>query len=94
MIRKLLTIGLPFLAPFTVYLIYWWTLKRRQLAEAQGREIGPWEDFPWVWLSTAGAGLAALALVAVVFLGDNDPFAEYQTPRFEDGKIIPGRVGR
>jgi cytochrome bd-type quinol oxidase subunit 2 len=94
MIRKLLTIGLPLLAPFVVYFIWWWTKRRRELAEARGREVAPWEDLPWVWLISAGAGLAALALIGTALTSGGDPFAEYQTPRFEDGKIIPGQVGR
>lgn len=94
MIRKLLTIGLPFLAPFAVYMIYWWTVRRRQLIEAQGQPVGPWEDFPWAWLITLGAVLAAAALVATALFSGGDPFAAYQTPSFEDGKIVPGRIGQ
>lgn len=94
MIRKLLTIGLPFLTPFAVYLIYWWTVRRRQLIEAQGRHVGPWEDFPWAWVITCGAVLAAAALIATALWSGGDPFADYQTPRFEDGKIVPGRIGQ
>lgn len=94
MIRKLLTIVLPFLVPFVVYMIYWWTMRRRQLMEAQGRKVSPWEDFPWIWLLSAGCVLAILTLGAVALLSGGDPFAEYQTPRFEDGRIVPGRVGQ
>ncbi|NKB55913.1 MAG: hypothetical protein GKS00_06220 [Alphaproteobacteria bacterium] len=94
MIRKLLTIGLPFLSPFIVYLIWWWTTRRRALAEAEGRKVAPWEDMPWIWLISAGAALAATALIVTAVLSGGDPFAEYQTPRFEDGKIVPGRVGQ
>ena len=92
MIRKLLTIALPFLTPFVVYLIYWWAVRRRQLIEAQGRKVAPWEDFPWAWVVTAGAILTALALIGMTMVSGGDPFAEYQTPRFEDGKIVPGQV--
>ena len=54
--------------------------------------MAPWEDFPWAWVVTAGAILTALALIGMTMLSGGDPFAEYQTPRFEDGKIVPGQV--
>lgn len=94
MLHKLLTIALPFLAPFVVYMIYHWAVRRRQLLDAQGREVGAWEDFPWVWIVTIGAVLAAVALIVTAFVAGGDPFAKYTTPRFEDGKIVPGRVGQ
>ncbi len=94
MIRKLLTIGLPLLAPFIVYFIWWWTMRRRALAEAEGRDVGPWENLPWIWLISTGVSLAAISLVVTALLTGGDPFADYQTPRFEDGKIVPGRVGQ
>ena len=94
MIRKLLTVALPFLTPFVVYLIYWWTMRRRQLMEEQGRKVAPWEDFPWTWVVTAGAILTALALVSTTMLSGGDPLNEYHPPRYEDGKIVPGRVGQ
>ncbi len=90
MIRKLLTVALPFLAPFLVYLIYWWTTQRRKLAEAHGREVSPWEDFPWVWTMSAGATLTALVLVVMAIIPGDAPTEAYRTPRFEDGKIVPG----
>tara|TARA_A100001037_G_scaffold41490_1_gene32581 strand:+ start:903 stop:1187 length:285 start_codon:yes stop_codon:yes gene_type:complete len=94
MIRKLLTVALPFLTPFVVYLIYWWTVRRRQLMEAQGRKVAPWEDFPWTWVVTAGAVLTAMTLIATTMLTGGDPSEAYHSPRLEDGKIVPGRIGQ
>ena len=92
MIQKLLTIGLPLLAPFIVYFIWRATVRRRELADAEGRKMGPWEDMPWIWLISAGTALVALSLVLTAVLSGGDPFGEYQTPRFEDGKIVPGHI--
>ena len=94
MIRKLLTVALPFLTPFIVYLIYWWAVRRRQLSEAQGRKVSPWEDFPWAWTVTAGSALTALVLIAMATIPGDAPTEEYRTPRFEDGKIVPGTKGQ
>jgi hypothetical protein len=82
------------MAPFVVYFIWWWTARRRALAEAEGRVVGPWENLPWIWLISAGVGLAAISLVFTALLTGGDPFSEYRTPYFEDGKIVPGRVGQ
>jgi hypothetical protein len=90
MIRKLLTVALPFLTPFVVYLIYWWAVRRRRLSEALGREVTPWEQFPWAWIVTAGSALTALVLIASATIPDDGPTGDYKTPRFEDGKIVPG----
>lgn len=94
MIRKLITIILPLLTPFVVYYIWWWSTKRREMIEAQGGKVAPWEDLPWVWLITAGAGLVALSLIVTALLSGGDPFGDYVTPRMESGKIVPGRVGQ
>lgn len=93
MTRKLITVVLPFLVPFAVYGIYWWAAKRRQLAAAAGKPPSALESFPWTWLVTAGAGLAVLTVSLTVIFDRNDPSAEYHSPRLENGKIIPGRVG-
>jgi hypothetical protein len=90
MIRKLLTVALPFLTPFIVYLVYWWTVRRRQLSEAQGRKVSPWEDFPWTWIVTAGSALTAVVLIASATIPYDGPTEVYKTPRFEGGKIVPG----
>ena len=93
MIRKLITVVLPFLVPFVAYWIYWWAAKRRQIAAAQGKPPSVLESFPWTWLVTAGTGLAIVTLSLTVILGGNDPSSQYHSPRLEDGKVVPGRFG-
>ena len=46
MIRKLITIGLPFVAPFIVYFVWWWATKRREMAAADGRHLPSWQELP------------------------------------------------
>ena len=74
---------LPFLLPFLLYGLYLWHAKRT------GRD-GP-EATPWFWL--AGAGLLLVILGFVVWGGFflNEP-GSYTPARFEDGRIVPGRI--
>ncbi len=93
MIRTLLTIALPLLTPFLVCLIWRWAARRRVLAESEGREIGTIENLPWAWLISTGVALMVVFLTLTALFSGDDPFAEYHPPRFEDGKVVPGRVG-
>ncbi len=89
MIRQLITIAVPLLAPVALYLLYSWHLRRK------GGEISEdpfsWKEIPWIWLLVSGAALLAVTLVTVSFINRTDVDAVYEAPRFEDGKRIPGR---
>lgn len=90
MIRKFLTFVLPFIAPAIAYIVWVYFRQERADAAAQGRQPPPWQDYPWTWLVTLGAVLAA---VTTVFFGSLDGAgtdAEYRPARYEDGKLIPG----
>lgn len=74
---------LPFLLPFLLYGLYIWHVKR------SGKD-GP-EAAPWFWL--AGVGLILVILGFVVwggFLGED--IGDYTPARFENGRIVPGRI--
>ena len=63
MTRQFLTIVLPFLAPTVAYIVWIYFRQEREDAEAQGRKLPPWQEFPWTWLVSLGAVLVIAALV-------------------------------
>jgi len=90
MIKKFLTFVVPLIAPTIAYIMWVYFRQEREAAEAQGRRLPPWQDFPWTWLITAGAVLAAVATVFFGTLGGVGTDAEYRPARYEDGRLIPG----
>ncbi len=69
MLHKLVTIVVPFLLPFAVYLAY---LGLRRLAQRQEAALGhppAWTGARAGWLALAGALLVAASLIAFRFLG-------------------------
>ena len=90
MTKKFLTFVVPFIAPTIAYIMWVYFRQEREDAVAQGRRLPPWQDYPWTWLVTLGALLAA---VTIVFFGSLDGAgtdAEYRPARYEDGKLVPG----
>lgn len=90
MIRKLLTIVLPLLAPTILYFMYLWTQRRREEAEAGGRPIPAWQEWPWAWLLGSGCVLMVATLLVLELPGRKDRESDYVPPRLEDGRIVPG----
>lgn len=92
MLRILLQILLPLIAPAVLY----WLIAR--LAQRRARAAGKPADSvlaaepPWSWLIFAGLVLAVLVIVLTQAFHGGRPGAVYEPPRYEDGKIIPGRV--
>jgi len=89
-IRTLLTIVLPLLAPTILYLVYLWTQRRRAEAEAGGRPIPAWQTWPWAWLISSGCVLMVVTLLALELTGHETRSSDYVPPRLEDGEIVPG----
>lgn len=83
MLRILIQVVLPFLAPFLVFLAW-------RLLVTRGR--GFLERTPWYLLTVCGIVLACLSLVSLAFLGEGDPDGVYVPPHVEDGRIVPGTV--
>lgn len=76
---------LPLILPFLLYGLYIWHVKR------SGKD-GP-EVTPWFWLAAIGLVLTILSFVVYgAFFGDVT--GDYAPARFEDGRIVPGRVGQ
>ena len=90
MTKKFLTFVVPFIAPTVAYIIWVYFRQERQDAAAQGRRLPPWQDFPWTWLVTLGALLAAVTIVLFGSFNDAGTDAEYRPARYEDGKLVPG----
>ncbi|WP_341895840.1 hypothetical protein [Ferrovibrio terrae] len=76
---------LPLILPFLLYGLYIWHVKR------SGKD-GP-EATPWFWLAAVG-----LVLMTLSFLGYDLVFGgqtgDYAPARFENGRIVPGRIGQ
>jgi hypothetical protein len=90
MLRKLLTVVLPFLLPILLYFLYLGWARRR--AQASGAEPPPpWYEGPWLWAVVAGAGLVAVALVAVRLHSGVPPGVAIESPRWEGDRVIPSR---
>ncbi|HSR72245.1 MAG TPA: hypothetical protein VLL72_07670 [Kiloniellales bacterium] len=89
MLRALLTVLLPILLPIAVYLGYAAYLRRR--AELTGSTAEPrWQEGPWPWLFAAGAAVAVAGLI-LLRTGGVPPGTQLEAPRYEDGRIVPGR---
>ncbi|HEX6958259.1 MAG TPA: DUF6111 family protein [Ferrovibrio sp.] len=84
MSRLLLNL-LPLLLPFILYGLYLWHVKR------SGKD-GP-EATPWFWLAASGLVLAIVSFIiwGVFF---EQQLGDYAPARFEDGRIVPGRITR
>lgn len=75
---------LPLFLPFLLYGLYIWHVKR------SGKD-GP-EATPWFWL--AAIGLLLVILGFIVWGAFEDDLGPYAPARFEDGRIVPGRIGQ
>jgi hypothetical protein len=82
--RNALTILLPLLAPTILYFI----LKQKVGASPSIAA----KDAPWVWLGGIGMLLAAVLMTAWALFSGGPAGSSYERTRFEDGKVIPGRI--
>ena len=89
MMRQLITIAVPLLAPLALYLVYTWTVRSRGGAESD--DPFSWKEIPWIWLGVCGAALLGVTLVLTSILWHGNVDKVYEPPRFEDGKRVPGR---
>ena len=87
MIRHLITIAIPLLAPVALYLLYSWHLQRK--GGKTGDDPFSWKEIPWIWLVVAGLTLMSATLLASTFISRNPDAKQYEPPRFEDGKRVP-----
>jgi hypothetical protein len=87
MIKKIVYLVLPLVAPFILYAIYALLAKR---GKAAGKR---WDDTPWYWLTAAGVACMIASLSALVLTSGAPPDADTYTPAQlrDDGKIEPSR---
>lgn len=74
---------MPLALPFLLYGLYIWHLKRN------GRD-GP-KVTPWFWLAAIGMTLVIAGMIVGGLIFGEAP-GQYVPARFENGKIMPGRV--
>ncbi len=92
MIRTLLTVVVPLIAPTLAYLIWMQVRAQRKEDEDAGRPVPKWQKLPWTWLVLSGAALAAVALLTLGYIDRSaDITRQYIPPTLEDGKVVPGR---
>ena len=90
MSRVLLQYVLPLLLPTIIWLVWWLALGRnRSTAEGVTTRI---EHGPWFWLILGGIALLGLSLIYTAITHGFDPRGTYVAPRWEDGRVVPGRV--
>ena len=89
MTRILIQYLLPLLLPTLLFFAWSMLTRRRRAANAPDAEV---RDTPWLWLAIAGVVLLGASLVTVALTSGSEPTGTYQSPRYEDGRIIPGRV--
>lgn len=90
MIRILLTVILPFLAPTIMYLV-WMKIRRDRIrARNDGTPLPEWEKLPWPWLIGSGS---VLVIIGFVFFGLQTEAKRdqiYVPPQMIDGELVPG----
>lgn len=90
MSRVLVQYVLPLLLPTIIWLVWWLALGRnRSMAEGLTTRI---EHGPWFWLILGGFALLGLSLIYTAMTHGFDPQGTYVAPRWEDGRVVPGRV--
>jgi len=90
MIRQILTILLPLLAPTIGYLIWAWIARKRNRDLDDGKTLDSWQTWPWRILIGSGAVLMMLSLLLLGFSADEDLSRKYVPPAVIDGELVPG----
>lgn len=90
MIRQILTVVVPLLAPTIAYILYLYFTAKNREAEEQGKRLPEWRRWPWLVLVPTGALLAALSIALLGLPGSSDDPGAYVPPHMENGKIVPG----
>jgi hypothetical protein len=84
--RTVLTQILLFLTPFAIYALVLYMSRR------DAREREHWPARIVVTLAIAGCVLVIAGLVLFAHFGGAPTTGVYEPARFEDGKLIPGRI--
>ncbi len=92
--RAFITYVVPLIAPFVLYFFWVVLSNRKKAADKAGADKRRLADWPWLRLAFGGLALAVLVLMGIAYFGGNAPGGQYQAPRLEDGRIVPGYVKR
>ena len=84
MLRVLVTIVLPLIAPTALYLV--WLALLRRLGRVRQRAL------PWVWLMGAGAVVLAIVLFVVDVGFGTAQRGVYVPPQWQGGRIVPAHI--
>lgn len=90
MSRVFLQYVLPLFLP-TIIWLFWWLAFGRNRSSAEGANIRI-EQGPWFWLILGGLALLGLSLIYTAITHGFDPRGTYVAPRWEGGRVVPGRV--
>ena len=88
MLRKLLTIALPFAVPFIVYGIYLLAARRRARLANAG-DLPRWQEAPWTVIVVVAVALMSASLIAFGLTTGVEPGTQLAPPRLENGQIVP-----
>ena len=83
MVRVLLEVVLPFLAPFLLFFAYRWAASHGVALDARQ---------PWYLLVVCGLVLVCLSLISTALLDRGPPDAVYVPSHLEGGRIVPGEL--
>ena len=75
---------LPLFLPLILYALW-----AKIDAKRKGKGLPSWEDGHWFWVIIAGFIFTAGSLIYLSTLGD-DIDGHYQSPKIENGNIVPG----
>ncbi|MEX0591604.1 MAG: DUF6111 family protein [Xanthobacteraceae bacterium] len=84
--RTIITQILLFLAPFAIYALV------LSVSRRDAREREHWPVRIVVLLATAGCVLVIAGLILFAHFGGAPTSGVYEPARFQDGKLVPGRI--
>ena len=92
MIRLILVVVLPLLAPFLIYAFVVWLNRRGAATGPAGAQASAAAGTPpWLWLLLAGVFCSALALYLVGPDRGVPPGTKLLPPAVVDGEVVPSR---
>ena len=90
MTRTIISILIPFIAPFILYAIWAWFTNRKKEALADGKPLASWQTWPWAILFSVGSVLATATLVILFFFGEPVQEGRWVPPTVVNGEMVPG----
>ena len=77
--------------PLISYVV-WYRLARDAALRRREGTLPQWRDAPWSWIVIATLAVLVAATLGLAAIDRNAP-GVYVPARFEDGQVVPGRVG-